>query len=111
MSVRDAVTEASVMRLRPILMTSIATIGGAVPLALSTGAGAEARSAIGTVIVGGVGLSTVLTTLVVPALYLLIAGYSKPSNHVSDMLDRLRARYGEGRTEIERERDKIQPAE
>jgi multidrug efflux pump len=81
-----------VQRLRPILMTSIATIGGAVPLALSTGAGAEARNAIGTVIVGGVSVSTLLTTLVVPSLYLLIGGYSKPSNHVSEILDRLRAR-------------------
>ena len=53
-SVRDAVIEASVLRLRPILMTSIAMIGGAIPLAWSTGAGAEARNAIGSVIVGGV---------------------------------------------------------
>jgi len=74
LTTRDAVIEASVLRLRPILMTSIATIGGAVPLALSTGAGAEARNAIGWVIVGGVGLSTLLTTLVVPSLYLLIGG-------------------------------------
>jgi multidrug efflux pump len=113
LSVREAVTEASVMRLRPILMTSIATIGGAIPLALSTGAGAEARTAIGSVIVGGVGLSTLLTTLVVPCLYLLIAGYSKPSNHVSDMLDRLRERYGEGRREGEavRPTQPVQPAE
>jgi multidrug efflux pump len=91
-SVREAVLQSSVQRLRPILMTSIATIGGAVPLALSTGAGAEARNAIGTVIVGGVSVSTLLTTLVVPSLYLLIGGYSKPSNHVSEILDRLRAR-------------------
>ncbi|HZB36720.1 MAG TPA: efflux RND transporter permease subunit, partial [Beijerinckiaceae bacterium] len=60
-AVRDAVLEASVMRLRPILMTSIAMIGGAIPLAWSTGAGAEARNAIGSVIVGGVALSTLLT--------------------------------------------------
>ena len=91
-SVQDAVIESSVLRLRPILMTSIAMIGGAVPLALSTGAGAEARNAIGSVIVGGVAVSTLLTTLVVPAIYLLIGGYTKPANYVSDMLDRLRAR-------------------
>jgi multidrug efflux pump len=113
MSVREAVTEASVMRLRPILMTSIATIGGAIPLAISTGAGAEARAAIGSVIVGGVGLSTLLTTLVVPCIYLLLAGFSKPSNHVSDMLDRMRERYGEGRREGEavRPAQPVQPAE
>jgi len=91
-SVQDAVIESSVLRLRPILMTSIAMIGGAVPLALSTGAGAEARNAIGSVIVGGVAVSTLLTTLVVPAIYLLIGGYTKPANYVSDMVDRLRAR-------------------
>jgi multidrug efflux pump len=90
--VREAVLESSVLRLRPILMTSIATMGGAIPLALSTGAGAEARNAIGSVIIGGVGLSTLLTTLVVPAIYLLIGGYTKPANHVSDLIDRLRGR-------------------
>ncbi|MET0427283.1 MAG: efflux RND transporter permease subunit, partial [Microvirga sp.] len=89
-SVRDAVVEASVMRLRPILMTSIAMIGGAVPLALSSGAGAEARNAIGTVIVGGVTLSTLLTVLVVPSIYLLLGGYTKPATYVGEMLDRLR---------------------
>jgi multidrug efflux pump len=92
LSVREAVIESSVLRLRPILMTSIATMGGAIPLALSTGAGAEARNAIGWVIVGGVALSTLLTTLIVPSLYLLVAGYSRPSNYVSEMLDKLRAR-------------------
>ena len=91
---RDAVVEASVLRLRPILMTSIATMGGAVPLAWSTGAGAEARNAIGWVIVGGVGLSTVLTTLVVPSLYLLIGGYTRPANYTAELLEKLRARHG-----------------
>jgi multidrug efflux pump len=93
-SVRDAVVESSVLRLRPILMTSIAMIGGAVPLAWSTGAGAEARNAIGSVIVGGVTVSTILTVLVVPSIYLLIGGFTKPSTHVSDMLDKLRAQTG-----------------
>ena len=94
-SVRDAVIEASVLRLRPILMTSIAMIGGAIPLAWSTGAGAESRSAIGSVIVGGVTLSTLLTMLVVPAIYLLIGGYTKPATYVGEMLDRLRAQTGQ----------------
>jgi multidrug efflux pump len=92
---RDAVIASSVQRLRPILMTSIATIGGAVPLALSTGAGAESRNAIGWVICGGVGLSTVLTTLVVPAIYLLIGGYTKPANYTEELIDKLREREGE----------------
>jgi multidrug efflux pump len=94
LNTREAVIQSSVQRLRPILMTSIATMGGAIPLAWSTGAGAEARNAIGWVIVGGVVLSTVLTTLVVPSIYLLIGGATKPANHVGEVLDRLRARYG-----------------
>src|SRR6185503_835840 len=88
--VREAVIEASALRLRPILMTSIATMGGAIPLAWSVGAGAEARNAIGWVIVGGVALSTLLTTLVVPSLYLLIGGYSRPANYTAKLLDRMR---------------------
>jgi multidrug efflux pump len=80
-------------------MTSIATMGGAIPLAWSTGAGAEARNAIGWVIVGGVALSTLLTTLVVPSLYVLIGGYTRPANYTAELLDRMRehedARAGE----------------
>ncbi|HEX8166814.1 MAG TPA: efflux RND transporter permease subunit [Beijerinckiaceae bacterium] len=87
---REAVIQSSVQRLRPILMTSIATMGGALPLAWSTGAGAEARNAIGWVIVGGVALSTLLTTLVVPSLYVLIGGYTRPANYTAELLDRLR---------------------
>jgi len=109
-AVRDAVLEASVMRLRPILMTSIAMIGGAIPLAWSTGAGAEARNAIGSVIVGGVALSTILTMVVVPSLYLLIGGYTKPSSHVGDMLEKLRRQTG-FRPHGEREEPAQQPAE
>jgi multidrug efflux pump len=84
------VIESSVLRLRPILMTSIATMGGAIPLAWSVGAGAEARNAIGWVIVGGVALSTLLTTLVVPSVYLLLGGYSRPANYTAKLLDRMR---------------------
>jgi multidrug efflux pump len=98
------------MRLRPILMTSIAMIGGAIPLAWSTGAGAEARNAIGSVIVGGVALSTLLTMVVVPSLYLLIGGYTKPSSHVGDMLEALRRQTG-FRPHGEREEPAQQPAE
>jgi multidrug efflux pump len=94
-SVHDAVLEASVLRLRPILMTSIAMIGGAIPLAWSTGAGAEARNAIGSVIVGGVTVSTILTMLVVPSIYLLLGGYTKPATYVGEMLARLRAETGQ----------------
>ncbi len=68
----DAVIEASVLRLRPILMTTGAMILGAVPLALATGAGAEGREAIGWVIVGGMGFGTLLTLFVVPVVYMLL---------------------------------------
>ncbi len=68
----DAVIEASVLRLRPILMTTGAMILGAVPLAIATGAGAEGREAIGWVIVGGMGFGTLLTLFVVPVVYLLL---------------------------------------
>jgi len=110
LNVRDAVIQSSVLRLRPILMTSIAMIGGAIPLAWSTGAGAESRNAIGTVIVGGVALSTILTVLVVPSLYLLIGGFTRPSTYVGDMLEKLRAQTGL-RPHGERERPAPQPAE
>jgi multidrug efflux pump len=109
-TVRDAVIEASVLRLRPILMTSIAMIGGAIPLAWSAGAGAEARNAIGSVIVGGVALSTILTVLVVPSIYLLIGGYTKPASHVGELLEKLRAQTG-FRPHGERETPNRQPAE
>ena len=68
----EAVLEASTLRLRPILMTALATVLGALPLALSTGAGAEARRAIGWVIVGGVSIGTLLTLFIIPVAYSLI---------------------------------------
>ncbi|UFN51010.1 efflux RND transporter permease subunit [Roseomonas sp. OT10] len=88
-SVYDAVLEASVVRLRPILMTSIATVLGAVPLAVSTGAGAESRQALGVVIVGGITLSTFVTLYAVPALYLLLAPYTRPIGAVAAKLREL----------------------
>lgn len=66
---RDAALHAAQLRLRPILMTTAAMVLGAVPLALAHGAGAEARQQIGWVIVGGMGLGTMLTLFVLPALY------------------------------------------
>ena len=72
-SVIDAVEEAAVLRLRPILMTTGAMVLGAVPLALAHGAGAESRQQIGWVIVGGMLLGTLLTLFVVPTAYTLLA--------------------------------------
>ena len=67
----DAVWEATTLRFRPILMTSISTIGGTLPLALASGAGAETRNPLGLVIVGGLAISTVLTLFVIPVFYLV----------------------------------------
>ena len=67
----EALLEASAVRLRPILMTSIATVAGALPLMLGSGAGSEARVAIGTVVFFGVSISTLLTLFITPAYYAL----------------------------------------
>jgi multidrug efflux pump len=88
--VDSAIREAAERRLRPILMTSLATVAGAVPLALSHGAGAGARSAIGVVIVFGVSLATAVTLYVVPLLYRWLAPYTTSPQAVSRMLRRLR---------------------
>ena len=71
--IRQAVIEASEMRLRPILMTTGAMVLGAIPLALARGAGAESRQQIGWVIVGGLLLGTFFTLFVVPTVYTLLA--------------------------------------
>ena len=97
-SIKDAVKESSLARLRPILMTTIATVLGAMPLALATGAGAESRASIGWVIVGGVTFSTILSLLLVPALYNLLARFTKPSSHVADRLRGLENEYDENQS-------------
>ena len=68
-----AITNASSTRLRPILMTTVATVAGHFPLVLVTGAGAEARNSIGLVLVGGMAIGTVFTLFVIPSLYMLFA--------------------------------------
>ncbi|MEH6545422.1 MAG: efflux RND transporter permease subunit [Sneathiella sp.] len=88
-----AIQEASVIRLRPILMTTISTALGAVPLAMATGAGAESREAIGIVIIGGVMFSTILSLFVVPIFYLLLARFSRPSGYLSSRLTELETAY------------------
>lgn len=69
----EAVRQASMTRLRPILMTSAATIAGHFPLTLVTGAGAAARNSIGLVLVGGMFIGTIFTLFVVPSIYMLVA--------------------------------------
>jgi multidrug efflux pump len=80
----DAVRAAATTRLRPIVMTSVATVAGHFPLTLVTGAGAVARNSIGIVLVGGMSVGTLFTLFVVPSLYVLIAQdhRSRPSSEL-----------------------------
>jgi multidrug efflux pump len=88
MSVRDAVLEAAALRLRPIVMTVVSTVLGAVPLVIASGAGAESRIAIGTVIIGGLGLASILTLFLTPVLYDLLARFARPAGAVGEQLER-----------------------
>jgi multidrug efflux pump len=72
--IREAVLEAATLRLRPILMTSLATMLGALPIALALGAAAQSRVPMGIAIIGGLIFSLILTLYIVPALYTLISG-------------------------------------
>ena len=73
-AVMAALTEAGTVRLRPILMTTAAMIFGMMPIALGIGSGAEMRQSMGVVLIGGLLSSTLLTLVVVPAVYLLLEG-------------------------------------
>jgi cobalt-zinc-cadmium resistance protein CzcA len=70
-AVLDAVHEGAVTRLRPVLMTALVASLGFVPMAVATGAGAEVQRPLATVVIGGIMSSTILTLLVLPALYML----------------------------------------
>ncbi|MEO6138703.1 MAG: efflux RND transporter permease subunit, partial [Luteimonas sp.] len=89
LTVMQAILDAAATRMRPILMTSIATIAGAMPLMLATGAGAGSRSTIGVVVVFGVAVSTLLSLFVVPAFYLIIAPRTRPPDERTRKLDAL----------------------
>lgn len=78
METMQAVQQSAKLRLRPILMTTGAMVLGAIPLAISSGAGAESRQQIGWVIVGGMSLGTLLTIFVVPTMYTLFARKTAP---------------------------------
>ena len=81
----SAVIDSATLRLRPILMTTGAMVLGSVPLALATGAGAESRTQIGWVIVGGMSFGTLLTLFVVPVAYTLLAGKAHVEAHGIDV--------------------------
>ena len=89
--VREAIEEAARIRLRPIVMTLISTILGALPLILAAGPGSEARSAVGWVVFGGMGLATVFTLYLTPVAYLGIARFAKARATAGQRLDEERA--------------------
>jgi multidrug efflux pump len=90
----DAIREASASRFRPILMTSLSTILGALPIALALGAGSESRVSMGIAIIGGLTFSTALTLYIIPAMYDYI---SSKAGHV------LRVEVSATEKEIEKE--------
>lgn len=87
---KEALIQASMTRLRPVLMTSMCTAFGAIPLLLATGAGAESRRSIGAVVFFGVTVAVLLTLVVVPSVYALVARKSHSPEYISQMIDRLK---------------------
>ena len=77
-TVREAIVNAADVRFRPIAMTLISTVLGALPLIVATGPGAEARTAVGWVVFGGLVLATLFPLYLTPIIYLGIAGFAKP---------------------------------
>lgn len=88
MKLHDAIEEASNIRLRPVCMTMICSVLGGVPLVLASGAGAEARVALGWVIVGGLGLAAIATLYVTPVAYLLLGRFTTPKVEEEARLER-----------------------
>ena len=84
--VKDAIREACRIRLRPVVMTMVATVVGGIPLVISTGAGSEARQALGWIVVGGLGLATVVTLFVTPVAFLLLARFGKTRSAEAERL-------------------------
>lgn len=89
----EALLEAASARLRPILMTSLTAVAGAIPLVVSSGAGAETRFVIGTVVIAGVVVATLLTLFFVPVAYSLLARHTGSPNDVARRLLQDQARY------------------
>jgi multidrug efflux pump len=85
----DAIVQAAVTRLRPVLMTSLCTAFGSLPLLLATGAGAEQRRPIGIVVFFGMLVAVFLTLLAVPTVYAVLARKTRSPQHVSRLVDRL----------------------
>ncbi|MBV0934683.1 efflux RND transporter permease subunit [Marinobacterium weihaiense] len=86
-TVAEAILEGAVLRFRPVLMTTVSTLFGAMPLVLATGAGAESRMSIGVVILGGLTFASVLTLFIIPVLYNLLAPYTRAAAAVAQELE------------------------
>jgi len=86
----EAVIEAAAIRLRPVLMTSLCTVFGAIPLLVASGAGAESRKSIGAVVVYGVMFSLLLTLYVVPVVYGYIARNTQSPEYIAHLIEKLR---------------------
>jgi multidrug efflux pump len=89
--IRAAIIESAGVRLRPILMTSIATVVGALPLVLAGGPGSASRATIGVVVIFGVSFSTLLSLFVVPVFYTVLAKYTRSPDAVAHELEKLEA--------------------
>lgn len=85
-SVEEAILRGAILRFRPVLMTTVSTVFGAVPLVIAFGAGAESRQSIGMVILGGLIFASTLTLFIIPVLYNLIARFAKPSGAIERAL-------------------------
>ena len=81
MAFEEAIINAAARRLRPILMTAFTTLVGSVPLIISTGAGYESRISVGTTLFFGMAFATLVTLLVIPAMYRILARYTQPPGH------------------------------
>ncbi len=87
-SIIDAITTSAAVRLRPIVMTSITTITGSIPLILSFGAGSENRMVLGVTLLSGVAFATIFTLFVVPTVYTLLARFTTSSDYVARKLEK-----------------------
>ena len=88
LAVPEAIREAAMTRFRPVMMTMLSTVLGALPLILGSGPGAEARAAIGWVVFGGLGIATIFTLVLIPVIYSLLAPLAPARAHAGVRLDR-----------------------
>ena len=94
----EAIVSAAAVRLRPVVMTSLCTAFGAVPLILAAGAGAESRRTLGATVFFGVTISVFLTLYLIPALYVLIARKTRSPEYLGRLIDKLKRDVGEAET-------------